>query len=870
MVKISPRKEGFGNITESELRFIQSNLLDLVLEFDALCKKHNITYYLDGGSALGALRHGGFIPWDDDIDLLIKKSEFDKLLDIIDSEIEDKPNRIFAYMKRQQSSHRSFARYINTDIPHILPSGVVEANYPPGIFIDIFILDPVPAGKLESYTKDLEEAEEWFHKRLTPATGKMPYAKYRLLDLVEHFGREDKIFDYFDKKLSRYNDADAAYYIPRNGFNYGIYDADVFQKPKYVKFEGHLLPAPTMPEKFVRTHYSIDWFLLPPAEKRYSHHLTLTSKDFSLTAFLNQFNWLPVVQKIYQVQYKKHKYQVLRHKSNIRVDKYHAKLNALLDNADIEKTLSTLSINKLKKLFDNKKYDQIIASFDFYINKQLRDEYKKFSIKLNLPYDYLNILILSFVHTGRFYDAERILKTYSREDPKLQEIRELIEHEKEKEIFNQDDPKQSKPILKNVPAVPDELDIPIAKNELLDHGITLLTEIDRICRDNEIKYTIGGNLLVDSVVNQEITGDYTQIDIYMQESDFRKFMSLENKLPDDRKLESIYTNSYFVDESVRYVDTTTTYYKATSPWIKYPGVHVSIRPMVGRGKFISKALKIDSFVMRALYTLPSAILWMRLGYTWIHTFLIKRVLENNQPFNINEAIPRKPNHKAPYGGTGPENTEDYTSLRKKSVARISLRAKSYIDVEFNGQRFMALESLSNSVLNEMPWLQLTHLSDTFNKRGVIYNLNTPYDEVFGNKSQGLPLTYSYSRSRFHSLTKKMEKIDKDKLSHKKILITVAYEFYRYKMHIQYTPLLPKLASLLQDGNFKALEELLQDYTDHFNYFFQRGYIFAFDPGVFAIYIELLRYKYSDGLARYVSLHVSPVDYEFNKELEEKI
>ena len=65
----------------------QIGLLTLLKEFDSICRKHNITYYLEGGSLLGAVRHKGFLPWDDDIDLCITRSEWKKLLAVIDEDI---------------------------------------------------------------------------------------------------------------------------------------------------------------------------------------------------------------------------------------------------------------------------------------------------------------------------------------------------------------------------------------------------------------------------------------------------------------------------------------------------------------------------------------------------------------------------------------------------------------------------------------------------------------------------------------------------------------------------------------------------------------------------------------------------------------
>ena len=66
---------------------LQERLLLLLKELDTICKKHNITYYIDGGSAIGAIRHNGFIPWDDDIDVVMYRDEYEKFCSIAKVEL---------------------------------------------------------------------------------------------------------------------------------------------------------------------------------------------------------------------------------------------------------------------------------------------------------------------------------------------------------------------------------------------------------------------------------------------------------------------------------------------------------------------------------------------------------------------------------------------------------------------------------------------------------------------------------------------------------------------------------------------------------------------------------------------------------------
>lgn len=73
----------------SDLRKIQLRALEILKVVDLICKKHNIPYWLEGGALLGAVRHEGFIPWDDDIDIQILRKDYKKLLKILQKDLPD-------------------------------------------------------------------------------------------------------------------------------------------------------------------------------------------------------------------------------------------------------------------------------------------------------------------------------------------------------------------------------------------------------------------------------------------------------------------------------------------------------------------------------------------------------------------------------------------------------------------------------------------------------------------------------------------------------------------------------------------------------------------------------------------------------------
>ena len=72
---------------QQDLRKLQMIELEMLLEIDRICRKHNIEYFLSSGSLLGAVRHGGFIPWDDDLDIYMMRKEYERFLDICRTEL---------------------------------------------------------------------------------------------------------------------------------------------------------------------------------------------------------------------------------------------------------------------------------------------------------------------------------------------------------------------------------------------------------------------------------------------------------------------------------------------------------------------------------------------------------------------------------------------------------------------------------------------------------------------------------------------------------------------------------------------------------------------------------------------------------------
>lgn len=125
--------------------------LDLLVQLDRVCKKHGIRYFCDGGTVLGAVRHGGFIPWDDDIDVIMSRTEYEKLNAVAPAEF--RHPYFWQTNETDPGSARGHAQLRNSDTTAILKMemhrGLPLFRFNQGIFVDVFPFDNLPDGEEE-------------------------------------------------------------------------------------------------------------------------------------------------------------------------------------------------------------------------------------------------------------------------------------------------------------------------------------------------------------------------------------------------------------------------------------------------------------------------------------------------------------------------------------------------------------------------------------------------------------------------------------------------------------------------------------------------------------------------------------------------
>lgn len=128
--------------TEVELRSCQLKQLEILKIFDRICKKHNLRYWIEGGTLLGAVRHKGFIPWDDDLDVAMPSEDYKKLDQIIQSEL---PDHLFWQTKKTDPTMiQDFAKIRDMNSFYVEFGDDFVLPYQKGIYIDIFEMKEYP------------------------------------------------------------------------------------------------------------------------------------------------------------------------------------------------------------------------------------------------------------------------------------------------------------------------------------------------------------------------------------------------------------------------------------------------------------------------------------------------------------------------------------------------------------------------------------------------------------------------------------------------------------------------------------------------------------------------------------------------------
>ena len=253
------------NAEGTPLREAQKASIDILVEFDRVCKKNNLTYWLDFGTLLGAVRHKGFIPWDDDIDLSMPLEDYNLFLEIGQKELSKD------YFLQTEATDPGSA--LSGGIFKIRKNGTLFINdyddfrkgYHKGASIDVFAQVPYPTvskGLLKFFRKRINKAYGFFH--FNPRLNFKNIVSYFVFPLSYLFFKGLWLLICAFKKKDRI-------LTPIEWLIYGYPTLKSEMQPiSEIEFEGRKFPAPKNPHARLTDMYG-DYMAIPPADKRRIH-----------------------------------------------------------------------------------------------------------------------------------------------------------------------------------------------------------------------------------------------------------------------------------------------------------------------------------------------------------------------------------------------------------------------------------------------------------------------------------------------------------------------------------------------------------------------------------------------------------------------
>lgn len=269
--------EGYCLMKKLELRETQETLLDILVYTDSILKKHNLRYSLAYGSLIGAARHKGFIPWDDDLDIVMPVQDYLKMLEL--KELNDPENRFSIYYPGNVSRRYNypFAKIEDNQTK----CKFYKCNDNGGAFLDIFPVTPLPYSDSQIYLKKLSvlhnrlaftySRTDNFFKNFIHILSSPLYRYYR--DNLEKLSLKYSDLQNYDYLIdSMWGTKKEERLLPKKWFdNY-----------TQLEFEKHKFDVISNYDDWLNMVYG-DWKSLPPEQQRVAHHdyeLYVNDKEF--------------------------------------------------------------------------------------------------------------------------------------------------------------------------------------------------------------------------------------------------------------------------------------------------------------------------------------------------------------------------------------------------------------------------------------------------------------------------------------------------------------------------------------------------------------------------------------------------------------
>lgn len=258
-------------LDENTLAKLHTTLLEILEEIDRICRKHNIQYFLDSGTALGAVRHGGFIPWDDDADVGMIRSEYERFVKIAAEELGE---RFFLQTRETDPDFLKFSAKIrmnNTYFPEERNEGTSVHQ---GIFVDIFPFDYInddPKKAVSEIKKARRLFKLWAIRHRHPKREKIGRKVVRLcFKILPEYYFENRCRSHFLKYNEKHTMTVVSYSYKMNNYKILCFRIEDMFPSIDIRFQGKEFKIMNNYDSYLKTMYG-DYMEMPPLEKRVCH-----------------------------------------------------------------------------------------------------------------------------------------------------------------------------------------------------------------------------------------------------------------------------------------------------------------------------------------------------------------------------------------------------------------------------------------------------------------------------------------------------------------------------------------------------------------------------------------------------------------------
>ena len=406
------------------MQALQERLLKLLKEIDAICRDNAITYYCSGGTVIGAARHEGFIPWDDDIDICMMRDDFERFREVFRSSppegrfllcSEDYPDYHSTIPRYAEADSTSFCRY------HLL------GEVPAGVSLDIFILEPVP--------NDPEAQRDFIRRFFLYSDFVMPFYCFShrvpegyLDELAGYIKKRDEagesaVIEELREKLFPGTTEDSDYVCLLWASSPSIFPKAMYGEPARLRFEDAEICVPQDWYLYLVLEYGMNWATVPYSEVHESH-ITINRLDKPYARCYDARNSLYSQEeletlfyerKLATIEYEKRHRRLVDARSKIKAESVLTSLRNRLIEQDLD----------LKALYDSGELGTVLDFFAPFLEVQLsrwfigsrtRFHYYHYLYPtvIDIADDQLEILLKTLLRKERFADLKKLLDTYTK------------------------------------------------------------------------------------------------------------------------------------------------------------------------------------------------------------------------------------------------------------------------------------------------------------------------------------------------------------------------------------------------------------------------------------------------------------------------